>query len=170
MSTARALLIAPALALLAACGGGGDDPAPAPAPVLIWEAQATAADPATGGRSSRSAVMRPSPAHFIPYPARGRECVDGVWTQTVTGPGELRLQARAESFAVQANGQPVTVFATATAAGVVEIPFRLCGTFDLPVAAGSSAALSVTVQAWSGSDIVGQWSARARWTAEGTRI
>ncbi len=171
MNTPRALLI-PALLTLAACGGGGGDATPSlpAAPVVqIWTGTATAGELPSPGRSTRSATMRPSPAHQTPYPARGTECVQGVWTQTVTRPGEIRLQARAESFAVQPNGGPRTVFATATAAGTIEIPFRFCSNFEDRFGGTKSATLSINVQGLTGN-ILAEWTASARWTVEGSRL
>ena len=169
MNTLRALLTPLTLALLTACGGGGDDAQPETPQALLWQGFASHVDPVPGDRIVRSVTMRPAPALSLATGVRGRECVEGVWTQQATMAGTFRLEMRAESFAIQPGGAVFTVAAGAAGPGTVEVPFRMCGGVDIPFAGARSAALSITARATNGS-LLGPYSVTARWFVEGVAL
>jgi hypothetical protein len=161
MKTARPARILPIAfsTLLAACGGGSD----APPPELLWQSAAEQSGDGAG-LLTLSFSLRPAAAFSLSGPATGEECVEGEVRQTVTGAGEVI--ARVEPFGLAVRSGALVITRTATAAGVLTFPFRLCRAEDRGTAT-LDASVRVTLQPSNGRTL-GAYTASARWTYIGS--
>lgn len=158
MNTPRALLIPAVLALLTACGGGGGEEAPAPA--VLWEATAQSSAVGPPPTPERWLIsLAPAAPMTLSRPAFGEECVTGVWRQTVTRAGPLRLRIETFNFAVSS---PLNIDQTADGPGVVEFPFRLCRPSDLPFASTRDLSLRLSLNQLASANLDG-YAVEVRW-------